>query len=440
VTPALNVLLIDHSGRGHATADLFVRTRSDVFVHYAPGCAGVKHPRIRSYPSCRIDDPGPLVALARELRADLVYVSNPVSVVTGMVDHFRAAGFRTVGPTRTAARIESSKVEAKELFVQYGIPTPSHRAFSDVEEARRFIATSRRPLVVKADGMSGGNGAYVCDGRADALTAVDGLMVQRLFGEAGDRIVIEDRHYGPEASYFALVDRKTFLPLPMAADYPKAEDGNRGVDTAGMGAFSPHPLASAALTERIEREIMKPVMQLIADRDLDYRGPIYLGLLIEDDRPLLLEINARMGDPEAEVIFPRLESDYYDLCLAMEAGTLAQHSIRLNDRVCCTISLTQGRTRSGLPGWPYGAFDRGHLVSGTEVDDPEVKVFLGQATLRDGVGLCSDGPRVAQVCGFGRTLEQASAAAYRHVGRIDFEGIRYRGDIGRRMPWDVADA
>jgi phosphoribosylamine--glycine ligase len=441
MTRRRHVLLVDHSGRGHATADLFVRTNEDVVVHYVPGCAAVEHERIRTWPRISMDRPEPFVAYAREHDVDLVYVSNPVTVAAGFVDAFRAAGFRVVGPDRRAARIESSKVEAKQLFERYGIPSPEHVSFDDVEAALAYVRRCPYQVVVKADGMSAGNGAYVCDDAADAVAAVRDLMVDRLFGDAGDRIVVERRYFGREVSFFALVDGERYLTLPMSLDYPKSDDGNRGVDSAGMGALSPHPLETPELVDRIERTLLEPVMRCISAEGLDYTGVIYLGCMLVDGEPLLLEINARMGDPEAEVVFPRVESDFVELCDGMVEGALDGRPVELNDTSFCTISITQGPTASGLPGWPYGDHDRGHPVTGIErVDPSQCRLFLGQATVLPGKGLTTDGGRVAQVCGFDETMAGAVENAYANVGHLEFEGIRYRTDIGRILPWDDGPA
>jgi phosphoribosylamine--glycine ligase len=432
----MNVLVVDHSGRGHATADLFVRTNPDVVVHYAPGCLAIADERIASRPALTLDNPGAMVDYARREAIDLVYVSNPVAVADGFVDAFRGVGARVVGPDRRAARLESSKVEAKRLFERYGIPSPEHVAFSDASAAREYVARCPFQVVVKADGMSGGNGAFVCDGPEDALAGIDQLMVRRAFGSAGDRIVIERRHYGREVSFFALLDGKTYLTLPMAADYPKSDDGNTGVDSAGMGALSPHPLETGDLTALLERKLLRPVMQCIIEEGLEYQGIIYLGCMLVDGEPLLLEINARMGDPEAEVVFPRIESDFSSLSVAMVEGTLHRHSLALNDMAFCTVAATQGPTGSGLPGWPYGEFDTGHTVSGLDLVDPaQCRVFIGQAAVKPGVGLVTAGGRVAQVCGFGTTMTQAATHAHANIRHLHFDGIRYRHDIGVIPPW-----
>jgi phosphoribosylamine--glycine ligase len=436
-----HILVVDLSGRGHATADLFVRTNPDVVVHYAPGCAGIEEQRIHSHQELTLADPKPMVQYARDNAIDLVYVSNPIAVADGFVDAFHAAGMRVVGPNRLAARLESSKVEAKKRFERYRIPSPEHVSFDNVDAARAYVKRCAFQVVVKADGMCGGNGAFVCDGPDDALEAIETLMVRRVFGAAGDRITIERRYYGREVSFFALVDGESYLTLPMAADYPKSDDGNLGVDCAGMGALSPHPLATRDLVSSLERNLLQPVMRCIAEERLAYTGVIYLGCMVADGEPLLLEINARMGDPEAEVVFPQIQSDFAALSTAMVDGTLARHRLTLNDRSYCTISVTQGPTGSGLPGWPYGEHDTGHVVTGLDrVDREACRVFIGQAIAKPGVGLTTAGGRVAQVCGIGRTIAEASARAYANVGHLHFEGIRYRRDIGAVMPWDTTVA
>jgi phosphoribosylamine--glycine ligase len=291
--------------------------------------------------------------------------------------------------------------------------------------------------VVKADGMSAGNGAYVCDDPEDAIAAAKEIMVGRRFGSAGDRITIERRYYGKELSFFALVDGESYLLLPMSADYPKSDDGNLGVDSAGMGALCPHPLETPQLIEKIERKLLQPVMRIIREERLNYKGIIYLGCMIVDDEPLLLEINARMGDPEAEVVFPRIENDFVELSQAMIDGTLHKHRIALNALSLCTISVTQGPTSSGLPGWPYGEHDRGHPISGLDqIDASQARLFIGQATVKDG-HIVTDGGRVAQICGYATSLGDAANNAYANVGKLLFEGIRYRTDIGRILPWEA---
>jgi phosphoribosylamine--glycine ligase len=432
----MKILLVDRSGRGHAFADLFSRTNEEATIWYAPGCPAITTPRVISRPELSLADPGPMVRFATDEKVDLVFVANTMALADGFVDAFRAAGLPVIGPDRAASRLETSKIYSKGLFARHGIPSPAFAAFDDPEEARRHVRSVPYQVVVKADGLCGGNGAFVCDDEAEAFAAIDRLMVQRIFGDAGARIVVEERIAGREVSFFVLLDGEGYLLLPMALDYPKSDDGNRGVVSAGMGALSPHPLESAELSGRVEKEILLPLLRLILNEKLHYNGVIYLGCMLVEGRPHLLEINARMGDPEAEVIFPRVESDFTGICQAILGRRLSQTSLRLNDRVCCDVVATQGPTE-GYPGWPFGAFSRHHPISGLDAVDPSrCRVFLGEAQVLPEKGLVTDGGRAVHLVGLGATVEEAAANAYEGISHVRFEGIRYRRDIGRVMPWE----
>jgi phosphoribosylamine--glycine ligase len=441
----MKILLIDRSGRGHAFAEIFSRTSDDALVYYAPGCTAIETPRVISRADLSLSDPGPMVRFAEQERVDLVFVANTMALADGFVDAFRAAGLPVIGPDRAASRLEASKIYSKSLFARYGILSPAYAAFSDPEAARAHVRQVSHQVVVKADGLCGGNGAFVCADEAEALSAIDRLMVQRVFGEAGSQVVIEERLYGREVSFFVLLDEKGYLMLPMALDYPKSDDGNRGVVSAGMGALSPHPLETPRLVESVENKILQPLLELIAAEGLRYTGVIYLGCMLVDDEPWLLEINARMGDPEAEVVLPRIENDFTEICRAILDQKLHKHALSLNDLCCCDVVATQGATRAtgnggppdGYPGWPFGAFGRHYPISGLEaVDGSRCRVFLGEATVLPDRGLVTDGGRAVHVVGLGRDVSEAVANAYANIVHVRFEGIRYRGDIGRTMPWE----
>jgi phosphoribosylamine--glycine ligase len=439
----MKVLLVDRSGRGHAFADLFVRTSPDTVIHYAPGCARAAGPRLVPHPELTLAAPGPMVEHARREGIDLVFVANAQALADGFVDAFRAAGLPVIGPDAAASRLEASKVYSKSLFRKYGIPTPDHEAFEDVEAARDYVRRVPYQVVVKADGLCGGNGAFVCDGVEDALDALDRLMVRRVFGKAGERVVVERRESGPEVSFFALLDGRGHQWLPMARDYPKSDDGGKGVTSGGMGAVCPHPLESPELLAEVEQAILRPLLRCIEGEGLRYNGVIYLGCMLVDGRPVLLEVNARMGDPEAEVVLPRIESDFAGTCAAILEQRIAEHPLRLGDQVFCDVVATQGPTApsrpgdppEGYPGWPFGAFGRHYPITGLEeVDTRRCRVFLGEATVLPGGELVSDGGRVLHVVGFGRDVEEAAANSYDNIRRIHFEGMRYRTDIGGPTP------
>lgn len=443
----MKILLVDHSGRGHAFADLFSRTNSDVVVHYAPGCAAITTDRVRSVPQLHWVDPDAMVKYSRRERIDLVFVSNAEALSKGLVNVLRKAGFLVIGPSRGASRLEVSKSYAKELFARYGIPSPEYQSFDDVDDARTYARTAPYRVVVKADGPCGGNGAFVCDTVTDALQAIDRLMVDRIFGAAGQRVVIEKRIYGQEFSFFALVDGEGFVTLPMALDYPKSDDGNRGVITGGMGSISHHPLESRELIAKVEGHILRPLLRCIGEQELRYSGPIYLGCMLVEGEPYLLEVNVRMGDPEAQVVLPRIESDFVTLCQAILDQRIADQKLVLNDLHFCDTAATQGPTKRGcpegpeghFPGWPFGAFGRNFPVTGLDtVDLSQCRVFIGQATYLPGRGLVTDGGRVLHVVGFGDSPRQAAEHSQAGIRNISFEGIRYRHDIGFVMPWEEA--
>lgn len=438
------VLLVDHSGRGHAFADLFVRTNPDVVVHYAPGCAAIPDERVISVPRLRLDDAAGMVTYAQREGIDLVFVANANALAGGFVDAFRAGGLSVVGPDRAAARLEWSKSYTKGLCRAHGVPVADFRVFDEVDEALEYVCVRDTRLVVKADGLCGGNGTFVCADADAAWSAVKQLMVERVFGAAGDRIVVEEFLAGREFLFFLLVDARGYRMLPMAVDYPHSDDGNTGVICGGMGAFSPHPQETPELVAEFERQVLTPLLAAVRAENLNFTGVLYVGTMLVGDRFHLLEVNARMGEPEAEVILPRLHSDFYAICQAMCAGGLAELPVLdIDDRYLCNVVATQGATRQisngrnkgWYRGWPFGRHGRNYPVSGLDEIDT-AHVFLGQVTVNEQKGLVTDGGRCVHVVGQGSDLDQAVRNAYAGMAKVRFDGIRYRRDIGRVMPWD----
>lgn len=446
-----SVLLVDHSGRGHAFADLFVRTDPQVTVYYAPGCPAIEHERIVSVPELTLSDPGPMAAFATERGVDFVLVANAAALCDGFVDVFRAAGVPVIGPDLAASRLESSKTFTKELCAKYGVPVARFETFDDAGRARRYVRDRAVPLVVKADGLCGGNGSFVCDTVEEAEAAIDRVMVERDFGAAGDRIVVEDKLVGQELLFFALVDGVGgVVMLPMAVDYPRSDDGNTGVISGGMGSFSPHPADTPEVRELFRRRVLDPVLAACSAESLAMTGVIYVGCMLVEDELHLLEINVRMGEPEAEVVLPRIRTDFVAVCRALLDDRLAElPPLDVSDTVHCNVVATQGPTRQvsrgrskgWYKGWPYGRHGKNYRITGLDRVDPETcRVFLGQASINPEKGLVTDGGRCLHVVGRGDTLEEAADRAYAGIGVIEFEGIRYRTDIGRLMPWqETAD-
>ncbi len=439
------ILLVDHSGRGHAFADLFVRTNAEALVYYAPGCAAISHERIVALPQFKLSEPEPMAAFGRDEQVDMVFVANASALAAGFVDVFQRYDLPVIGPDQQASRLESSKIYTKQLCRKYDIPVADFACFDDVNAAMEYVRHLNAPVVVKADGLCGGNGSFVCDTVDQALAAIDTLMVQRVFGEAGDSVVIERKLIGTELLFFVLVDGKGFKLLPMAVDYPRSDDGNTGVMCGGMGAFSPSPLETDAINNQFIEQILVPVLNCIQSEGLNFSSVLYIGCMLVDTQLYLLEINVRMGEPEAEVVLPRVQNDFVALCDAILNRRLSQHPPLLLDQYYyCNVVATQGRTRQIVngrskgwyQGWPYGRHGKNYKITGLDQVDPsQCKVFIGQASVHPEKGLVTDGGRCIHVVGFGTSHTEAVNNAYANMQKIHFEGIRYRSDIGIVMPW-----
>ncbi|MGC4857259.1 phosphoribosylamine--glycine ligase [Micromonospora sp. DT4] len=437
----MKVLLIDNSGRGHATADLMVRTNPDAVVYYAPGCDAITTERVISRQDLTLGAVAPMVDFARQEKVDLVLVSCTSALAAGFADEFRLAGLPTIGPGKTAARLETSKVYTKHLCERYGIPVADFACFDDPHSAYDYVKSRSRPVVIKADGLCGGNGTFVCDDLEAASVAIDTLMVRRAFGASGDRVVVEDKLLGHELLFFAMVSDGQWQLLPMAVDYPWSDDGDTGVLCGGVGAYSPHPFDTPSIRELFRRQILAPLLDAIDSEGLEYTGILYVGCMLVDGDLYLLEVNVRMGDPEAEVALPQIRSDFLATCWAMHEGRLDQSPpMELDGLWYCDVIATQGPTRQvskgrnkgWYKGWPYGRYGRYYPISGIEdVDTDACRVYVGQATVHPEKGLVTDGGACINVVGFGATKEIAATNAYANIGKVSFEGMRYRTDIGR---------
>lgn len=463
------VLVVDAGGRGNAIAHAFARSASVERVYVAPGNAGSE-----TIEKCRLaveDGRVPrsipeILAFSSRMEVDLTFVGPEGYLSDGIVDAFQEEGKRIVGPRKEAAILEGSKCYTKDLLKDLGVPVPPCQNFSDSLDAREFVLQHYaehpgRDLVIKADGLAAGKGSIVCGSLEEALSAVERIMVApRLFGAAGDRIEIEERLDGRELMFFALSDGSTVLPLESALDYKQAFSpdervairlfnrlsGNPCLDsnpnTGGMGGFSPHPWLDPDLTERIMKRIAVPTVRGFREvTGHDYVGVIYFGLMISEERdPSVLEINVRLGDPEAEVILPRLETDFYELSEAMLDGELDTVTLEWSRDHCLGVCAVSGRAikpiSSGgpeLPGYP-GEHYTNMPIHGLDELDPGILVYHnGTALGTDSSGrrrLFTTGGRVLTLVGRGSTLGEARARAYDNIKRIRFNGIRYRRDIG----------
>lgn len=464
------VLVVDSGGRGNAIAHAFARSTAVKAVYVAPGNAGSE-----MIEKCRLAVDGDkalksipeLLNFAKLENIDLTFVGPEGYLSDGIVNAFQEEGQRIVGPRKEAAILEGSKCYTKDLLKSLKVPVPPCQNFSDAknagEYARQYCAENPdKGLVIKADGLAAGKGSVVCSSLEESLSTIDRIMVSpRLFGTAGERIEIEERLEGRELMFFALSDGKTVLPLESALDYKQAFasdekvairlfnklSGNPNLDnnpnTGGMGGFSPHPWLDDELTERIMKRIAVPTIRGFKEATgTEYVGVIYFGLMISEDRdPYVLEINVRLGDPEAEVILPRLKTDFYGLSEAMLDGKLDSFELKWSPKHCLGICAVSGRAIKSLssggggerPGYP-GEHYTNMPISGLEKVDPDVLVYHnGTSFGTDAKGnrrLFTTGGRVLTLVACGASLGEARTRAYDNIKRIRFNGMRYRKDIG----------
>ena len=422
----MRILVIGGGGREHALAWKLAGEAGVAEVVCAPGNPGIGTvARLAPVPAGDVDG---LAALAEREAIDLTVVGPELPLDRGLVDLFRARGLRVFGPSRGAAQLECSKVFAKDFMARHGIPTSRYRACRSAEAAYAVIASGELgfPVVVKADGLAAGKGVVVAADRATADAAVRGAMEDRQFGDAGARVVIEECLSGPEVSFFAICDGSAAAPLMSAQDHKRAFDGDEGPNTGGMGAFSPSPLVDGAREARIMREIVEPVVSGLRAEGHDYCGFLYAGLMLTDEGPKVIEFNVRFGDPEAQVVIPMIAGPLAQRLVAAAAGALDPAPLAFRpERHVGVVLASRGYPGPGPTGLPIDG-----LEAAAALDD--VLVFhAGTARSADG-RVVTAGGRVLTVVGRGATYEGAIARAYEGVGRLAFEGIHYRRDIGRK--------
>lgn len=420
----MKVLIIGGGGREHALAWKAAQSERVASVYVAPGNAGTAlEPHVENIPLNSADIPG-LVAFAREQRIDLTIVGPEVPIVAGMVDEFQKAGLRCLGPAKAAARLEGSKAFSKAFLERHAIPTADYQAFTDVEAAEAYIRRRNAPLVVKADGLAAGKGVMIAFDAEEAVTAAAQMLSGKAFGDAGRRVVVEDYLQGEEASFIALVDGEHILPLASSQDHKPRDEGDTGPNTGGMGAYSPAPVVTAAVHERILREIVEPTVEGLAAEGIPYQGFLYAGLMIDaDGTPRVLEFNCRAGDPETQPLLMRLQTDLMELCEAALMGCLNEVSCQWDERAALGVVMAAG-------GYP-GSYPTGEVIAGLDADLPNTKVFHA-GTRQAGERIVTAGGRVLCVCALGQTLPEAQVLAYQRVRHLHWAHLYYRGDIGYR--------
>jgi phosphoribosylamine--glycine ligase len=420
----MRVLVVGSGGREHALCWAIAASPLCQALYCAPGNAGIAD--LATCVAIKIDDIAGLVAFAGRERIDFVVVGPEAPLVAGLVDRLEQAGIKAFGPSAAAAALEGSKGFTKDLCAKYGIPTAAYRRFTEVGPAKAYVRERGAPIVVKADGLAAGKGVVVALTLAEAEAAVEAMLGERRFGAAGASLVIEEFLEGEEASFFALVDGTTALALASAQDHKRVGDGDTGPNTGGMGAYSPAPILDETMAARVMREIVEPTVRAMAAEGRPYKGVLYAGLMIGPDGPKLIEYNVRFGDPETQVLCPRLKSDLLPALIASSDGALAHFGLRWHERAALSVVMA-------AKGYP-GDYARGTEIKGIEraASLPDVMVFHA-GTRRDADGrLLADGGRVLNVTANGRTIAQARTRAYEAVALIDWPEGFCRRDIGWR--------
>jgi len=419
----MKILVVGGGGREHALVWKLAQSPLVEKIYCAPG-----NPGIAEIAEC-VDIPADKIAalcdFALDQRIDLTVVGPEVPLTMGIVDLFQTAGLEIFGPNKAAAQIEGSKGFSKDLMAKYGIPTAAYRSFTDRDQAVAYIRVQGAPIVVKADGLAAGKGVIVAMDEATAIAAVDDIMLDKVFGAAGASVVIEEFMEGEEASFFAFTDGTNILPLASSQDHKRVYDNDEGPNTGGMGAYSPAPVVTDALYAVIVETIVKPTIAAMASEGTPYSGILYVGLMIKDGQPRVVEYNARFGDPECQPLLMRMKSDIVPVLQACARGELRQTSIEWHDKAAVCVVMASG-------GYP-GDFAKGHPISGldaaAELDD--LMVFHAGTRAVDG-RVVNSGGRVLGVTGLGSTVKQAIEKAYQGVARVSWQDVHYRTDIGRK--------
>ena len=414
----MKILVVGGGGREHAIIWKLKQGRDDLNIYCAPGNGGISD--IATCVPIGATDIDGVTHFAKENAIELVIVAPDDPLYMGMVDRLNAQGIRAFGPTQAAAEIEGSKVYAKQLMKKYDIPTAEYEVFDDYESACAYVKACPLPTVVKADGLALGKGVIICETAQQALDALTEIMVDKKFGDAGDRVIVEEYIEGPEVSVLSFCDGRTILPMASAQDHKRAFDGDEGPNTGGMGTFSPTPKYTGALKDEIEEMVIRRTLYALNQEGREFKGIIFFGLMLTKDGPKVLEYNARFGDPEAQVVLPRMKNDLLEVIEAVVDGRLADITLEWDERNAVCVVMASG-------GYP-GKYTKGLAISGLG-DVTDATVFHAGTVRKDGQYL-TNGGRVLGVTALGNDIADARQKAYTNVERIAFDGAQYRKDIG----------
>ena len=419
----MKVLVIGSGGREHALVWKLAQSDLCEKIFVAPGNAGTADEPKTENVDLSADDLEGLLAFAKNKEIDITIVGPEAPLVLGLIDLFEKDNLLCLGPNKLAAQMEGSKIFMKDVLKGGNIPTATYEVFTNPESAREFLETCDIPIVLKADGLAGGKGVIIACSRDEALEALNSLMVEQKLGSAGDNLVIEEFLKGEEASFIVLCDGESVIPLASSQDHKQRDDGDKGPNTGGMGAYSPAPLITEELNEEIMNDIILPTIAELKRRDIDYRGFLYAGLMIDEQEIKVLEYNCRFGDPETQPILMRMKSDFLSLCLKAAKQELKGEQIEWDERFALGVVMASN-------GYPE-KYETGFPISGIVKENETTKVFHC-GTKKKGEEILSNGGRVLCVTGLGSNLGNAFENAYEATSKITWNGVFYRKDIGKR--------
>ncbi|WP_419834465.1 phosphoribosylamine--glycine ligase [Endozoicomonas atrinae] len=419
----MKVLIIGNGGREHALAWKAAQDDNVTQVFVAPGNAGTASENKVTNVDIDVLDIARLVEFAQAENIGLTIVGPEAPLVAGVVDQFEEAGLAVFGPLQAAAQLEGSKAFTKDFLARHNIPTAAYQNFTEIEPAKAYVKQQGAPIVVKADGLAAGKGVILAQTEQEAFDAIDDMLAGNAFGEAGHRVVVEEFLTGEEASFIVMVDGKNILPLATSQDHKARDNGDKGPNTGGMGAYSPAPVVTQAIHDRAMQEVIIPTVEGMASEGMPYKGFLYAGLMIDaDGTPKVLEYNCRFGDPETQPILMRLKSSLVELCLAGTRGELDKIEVEWDSRTALGVVMAAG-------GYPE-AYNKGDEITGIDTVS-NAKVFQAGTRVDDGKTL-TNGGRVLCVTALGNTVKEAQEQAYKAVKSIDWKDVYYRTDIGHR--------
>ena len=419
----MKVLVVGSGGREHCLTWKLAQSLKLEKIYCAPGNGGTA--KIAENLNIEASDILNLVKFAKSNEIDLTVVGPEAPLVEGIVDTFEREGLKVFGPSKELANLEGSKIFAKKMMKKYGVPTADFKVFTEADLAKEYLKETGAPIVVKADGLAAGKGVIVASTLEEAEEAVDLMLVDKVFGEAGEQIIIEDCLKGEEASILVFTDGQTILPMVSSQDHKRALDDDKGPNTGGMGAYAPAPLVDDELFKRIEKEICEPLIHGLAKDGKKYKGILYVGLMIDKGNPQVLEFNVRFGDPETQVVLPKLKNDLVDIMVKTADENLNDQKLEWDERCCISVVLASG-------GYP-GKYEKGKVITGLDSLDDAKDIYVFHAgTKLQGDKCLTSGGRVLNIVGLADSLPQAQEKVYSAIEKVNFEGMHYRKDIGNK--------